>query len=306
MLADPRSEALATRFANQWLRLPDLERLHPDALKYPEHDWTLAQAMERETELLFDTLVREDRSLLELLTADFTFVNERLARHYEIPNISGPSFRRVALTDENRQGLLGHGSILTLTSIADRTSPVQRGKWILEVLLGSPPPPPPPDVEALEATNASSGGRLLSVRERMEEHRSNPACQSCHDVIDPLGLALENFDVTGAWRVKDNGVPVDSTGEMYDGSILDGPAGLRAALLNRSDAFILTFTESLLTYGLGRRVEHTDMPMVRTIVKDAATHDNRLSSFILGIVNSAAFRMNRLEDAGTHTNAVEQ
>ncbi len=306
MLADPRSEALATRFANQWLRLPDLERLHPDALKFPEHDWTLAQAMERETELLFDTLVREDRSLLELLTADFTFVNERLARHYGIPNISGPSFRRVALTDENRQGLLGHGSILTLTSIADRTSPVQRGKWILEVLLGSPPPPPPPDVEALEATNASSGGRLLSVRERMEAHRSNPACQSCHDVIDPLGLALENFDVTGAWRVKDNGVPVDSTGEMYDGSILDGPAGLRAALLNRSDAFMLTFTESLLTYGLGRRVEYTDMPMVRAIIKDAAAHDNHLSSFILGVVNSAAFRMNRLEDAGTPTNAVDQ
>lgn len=306
MLTDPRSVALAERFANQWLRLPDLARLHPDALKYPEYDWTLAQAMERETEMVFDTLIREDRSILELLTADFTFVNERLARHYGIPNISGPGFRRIAVTDENRQGLLGHGSILTLTSVADRTSPVQRGKWILEVLLGNPPPPPPPNVEALEETNASNGGRLLSVRERMEEHRSNPACQSCHDVIDPLGLALENFDVTGAWRMKDSGVPVDATGEMYDGTILDGPAGLKRALLKQSNAFILAFTESLLTYGLGRRVEYTDMPMVRVLIKDAAMEGNRFSAFILGVVRSPAFRMNRFEKVGVHADVVDQ
>ena len=306
LLADPRSLALSERFANQWLRLPDLARLHPDALKYPEYDWTLAQAMERETEMVFDTLIREDRSIFELLTADFTFVNERLARHYDIPNISGPGFRRIAVTDENRQGLLGHGSILTLTSVADRTSPVQRGKWILEVLLGNPPPPPPPDVEALEETNFSIHGRLLSVRERMEEHRANPACQSCHDVIDPLGLALENFDVTGAWRLKDSGVPVDATGEMYDGTILDGPAGLKRALLNQSDAFVLAFTESLLTYGLGRRVEHTDMPMVRALIKDAEMKDNRFSAFILGVVRSPAFRMNRFEKVGVHADAVDQ
>ena len=183
---------------------------------------------------------------------------------------------------------------------------MQRGKWILEVLLGNPPPPPPPDVEALEETDFSIHGRLLSVRERMEEHRANPACQSCHDVIDPLGLALENFDVTGAWRMKDSGVPVDATGEMYDGTILDGPAGLKRALLNQSDAFILAFTESLLTYGLGRRVEHTDMPMVRALIKDAEMEDNRFSAFILGVVRSPAFRMNRFEQVGVHADAVDE
>jgi hypothetical protein len=299
MLADRRSEALAVRFAAQWLRLQDLEKIHPDALLYPQYDQTLAVALRRETELLFDSIVRDDRSVLDLLTADYTFANERVARHYGIPNVTGPEFRRVALSDPNRRGLLGQGSILALTSVADRTSPVQRGKWIMEVLLGSPPPAPPPNVPALEETKGASGGKLLSVRERMEEHRANPACTSCHRVIDPLGLALENFDVTGAWRVRDGDTSVDASGDLYDGTKMDGPGGLRSALLKHADVFLLSFTESLMTYGLGRRVEYFDMPTVRTIVRDAAKADNRMSEFIVGVVKSPAFQMGRLEGEET-------
>jgi hypothetical protein len=297
MVGDPRAEALATRFASQWLRLQDLEKLHPDAILYPYYDATLAQAMKRETELLFLHLIREDRSVLELLTADYSFVNERLARHYRVPNVTGANFRRVALDGvaASRRGLLGQGSILTLTSVANRTSPVQRGKWVMEVLLGSPPPPPPPNVPALEETKAVAQDRVLTVRERMEEHRSNPACTSCHAVIDPIGLALENFDVTGAWRTKDGGAPVDASGELYDGTPIDGPLGLRDALLNRSDAIILSFTESLMTYALGRRVEYYDMPAVRKIVREAAANDHRMSSYVLGVAASTPFRMSRAE-----------
>ena len=293
MIADPRSEALSTRFASQWLRLQDLAKLNPDALRYPLYDARLAVAMKRETELFFDNLVREDRSVLELLTADYTFVNERLAEHYEIPNVTGAAFRRVPLdgVNENRRGVFGHGSILALTSVANRTSPVQRGKWVMEVLLGSPPPPPPPNVPALEETSAVAEDRVLSIRERMEMHRKNPACSSCHAIIDPIGLALENFDVTGAWRLKDESVPIDASGELYDGSLIDGPLGLRDAILNRADAFVATFTESLLTYALGRRVEHYDMPAVRTIARGAAGNEYRMSSFILGVVGSPPFRM---------------
>jgi hypothetical protein len=301
MLADPRSETLATRFAAQWLRLQDLERLHPDALLYPQYDRTLADAMRRETELFFENLIREDRSVFELLTADYTFVNERLARHYGIPGVNGSRFRRVQLGDESRRGLLGHGSILALTSVADRTSPVLRGKWVLEVLLGSPPPPPPPNVPDLAETKTVSGGKLLTVRERLEEHRSNPACTSCHQVIDPIGLALENFDVTGAWRIKDSGAPIDATGELYDGTPLDGPAGLRRALLKRSQTFIRTFTEYLMTFALGRRVEYYDMPTVRAIAREAAANDHRMSSFVLGVVRSPAFQMRRAESPGAVT-----
>jgi mono/diheme cytochrome c family protein len=291
MLADKRSFALSTRFASQWLRLQDLEKIHPDYLLYPQYDDTLAAAMAKETELFFDSVVREDRSLLDLVTADYSFVNERLAIHYRIPNIIGSSFQRVSLPAE-RRGLLGQGSILTLTSVADRTSPVQRGKWVMEVLLGTPPPPPPPNVPALDdSVKATEGGKMLSTRERMEEHRKNPSCNSCHRVIDPLGLALENFDVTGAWRIKDNEVPVDVVGDLYDGTKMEGPAGLRAALLKHSDMFLRSFTESLLTYAVGRRVEYTDMPAIRSIVRDAAKQQNRMSSFILGVVNSPAFRM---------------
>jgi hypothetical protein len=289
LLADPRAEALSTRFAAQWLRLHDVEAMLPDALLYPYYDQTLGQALVRETELFFESVAREDRSVLDLLTADYSFVNERVARHYGIPNVTGNAFRRVPVPDY-RRGLLGHGSVLVLTSVADRTSPVMRGKWVMEVLLGSPPPPPPPNVPPLDATSAAPAGKLLSVRERMEEHRRNPACASCHRVIDPIGLALENFDATGRWRIKDNEVPVDATGVLYDGTKIEGPAGLRSALLKHQDVFLQTFTENLMTYALGRRVEFYDMPTVRAIVREAAKHDHRMSAFVLGIVNSAAFR----------------
>jgi hypothetical protein len=302
MLADRRAEALSTRFARQWLRLQDLDQITPDYLLYPQYDDTLARAMLRETELFFDSIVREDRDVLELLTADYTFVDERLARHYGIPNVTGNAFRRVSVPD-HRRGLLGHGSILTLTSVADRTSPVLRGKWVLEVLFGMPPPPPPPDVPALDdSVKSTHGGRLLSTRERMEEHRKNPSCNSCHRVIDPLGLALENFDVTGAWRIKDNEVAVDSVGDLYDGTKMAGPAGLREALLKHSDMVLRSFTENLLVYALGRRVDYRDMPAVRTIIRDAARNGNRISAYIMGVVNSAAFRMVK---SGVHAHTTD-
>jgi Protein of unknown function (DUF1592)/Protein of unknown function (DUF1588)/Protein of unknown function (DUF1587)/Protein of unknown function (DUF1595)/Protein of unknown function (DUF1585) len=299
MLADPRSEALATRFAAQWFRLQDIDQIKPDALAYPAYDHILAESMRRETELLFNALIHENRPIEEMLTADFTFVNERLAEHYRIPDVSGSDFQRVQLTDPNRRGILGHGSVLMLTSVADRTSPVLRGKWIMEVLLGSPPPPPPPNVPAFDESNATDGGRLLTVRERMEQHRKNPACNSCHRVIDPLGLALENFDVTGAWRIRDNGNPIDPTGDLYDGTKMDGPIALRNAILKHSDAFVLSFTENLMTYALGRRVEFYDMPAVRQIIREAAKNENKMSAFVLGVVKSNAFQMSRAEKVET-------
>ena len=303
MLADPRSESLATRFAGQWLRLQDVEKIRPDALLFPYWDHTLAANLVRETELFFDSLVREDRSALDLLRADYSFVNERVARHYGIPNVMGAEFRRVTMPEE-RRGILGKGSVLLLTSVADRTSPVQRGKWVMEVLLGSPPPAPPPNVPTLEETGGALGGKLLSVRERMEQHRANPACQSCHKVIDPLGLALENFDVTGKWRIKDNEVPVDANGELYDGTKMSGPAGLRKALLKHQDAVLLSFTERLMTYALGRRLQPYDMPTVRRVIRDAARQDYKMSAFILGVINSAPFRMSRVE--GTDTTVADR
>jgi hypothetical protein len=299
MLADRRSEALSTRFAAQWLRLQDIKKNRPDPLLYPQWDDTLADGFRRETELFFDSLVREDRNVLDLLTADYTFVNERIAKHYGIPDVMGHAFRRVTLTDPARRGILGHGSILQLTSVADRTSPVLRGKWVMEVLLGTPPPPPPPNVPDLEQTKGVKEARVLSVRERMEEHRANPSCNSCHRVIDPLGLALENFDPSGKWRIKDGGVAVDPSGVMYDGSKISGPADLRAALLKHSDALLLSFTESLMTYALGRPLEYYDMPAVRAIVRGAAARNNRLSAFVAGVVNSAAFRMAKVPQVET-------
>jgi cytochrome c553 len=290
MLGDPQAEALSTRFAAQWLRLNDVDGMLPDAVLFPYYDRTLGDALVKETELFFDSIVKEDRSVLDLLTADYTFVNERVARHYGIPNVTGNQFRRVQVPDY-RRGLLGQGSILVLTSVADRTSPVMRGKWIMEVLLGSPPPPPPPNVPALEDTKGTANGKVLTVRERMEEHRKNPACASCHRVIDPMGLALENFDVTGRWRIKDAGFPVDAAGVMYDGTKLEGPAGLRAGLLKHQDVFLQTFTENLMTYALGRRMEYTDMPTIRKIVRDAGKNGYRFSGFVNGVVASAAFQM---------------
>jgi len=302
MLADPRAEALATRFASQWLRLQDVRQVRPDHHFYSHWDTTLSDAMVRETELFVASLLRDDRPITELLTADYTFVNERLAKHYGMANVVGSDFRRVTIPDTNRRGLLGQGSVLLLTSIADRTSPVLRGKWVMEVLLASPPPPPPPNVPSLDdSVKSNAGGKLLSTRERMEEHRKNPACNSCHRVIDPLGLALENFDATGAWRARDNGVTIDANGDLYDGTRMEGPAGLRAALLRHSDLIKLSFTESLMTYGLGRRVEPFDLPTVRRIVADAGRQGDRLSAFILGVVKSPAFQMGRVEDETTTT-----
>jgi len=297
MLADPRAESLSTRFASQWLRLQDVEKIHPDALLFPGFDNELATSYKRETELFFDSIVREDRNVLDVITADYTFVNERIARVYHMPNIIGENFRRVTVPDE-RRGIFGQGSMLMQTAVADRTSPVQRGKWIMEVMLGSPPPPAPQDPAPppLDETKAATaGGKPLSTRERMEEHRKNPACASCHKVIDPLGLALDNFDTLGAWRIKDNGVAIDANGVLYDGTKMNGPADLRAALLNHSEALIRNFTDNLMSYGLGRRIEYYDQPSIRAITKKAAQNGNRFSSFVLGIVNSPAFQMSTAE-----------
>ena len=295
MLADPRAESLATRFASQWLRLQDLEKIHPDAQLYPYYDNTLAEAMDRETELLFHNIVQEDKNIFDLLTADYTFVNERLARHYGLPDVTGPHFREVPIADANRRGLLGHGSILMMTSHANRTSPVLRGKWVMEVLLGSPPPPPPPNIPAFEETDAATDGRELTTRERMEQHRANPSCRSCHNVIDPIGLALDNFDVTGAWRIKENGMEIDASGQLYDGSPINGPADLRNAILSRPSVFVRTFARNMMAYALGRRVEYFDMPTIREIEEDASENGYKMSSFIIGVVQSAAFRMSKVE-----------
>ncbi|MEZ5294674.1 MAG: DUF1592 domain-containing protein [Vicinamibacterales bacterium] len=301
LLADPRSEALASRFASQWLRLQDLRQLRPEFTAYPLFDETLRDAMREETVRFVDSIVREDRPVLDLLTADYSFVNERLARHYGLEGVSGEGFTRVSLPPY-RRGLLGQASILTLTSVANRTSPVLRGKWVMEVLLGTPPPPPPPNVPTLdESVTSASAGRQLSTRQRMEEHRKSPACSSCHKVIDPLGLALDNFDVIGGWRTKDNQVPVDSAGDFYDGSRMEGPMGLQRALLAHSDMVLRSFTERLMTYALGRRLEYTDMPAVRAIVDDAARADHRFSAYVLGVVRSQAFQMSAPDDVRATT-----
>jgi mono/diheme cytochrome c family protein len=300
LLADPRSESLSKRFARQWLRLGDVEGVLPDAVAYPYFDRTLGDAFIKESELFFDSLVREDRSILDLITADYTFVNERIARHYGIPNVTGNHFRRVTLPAE-RRGITTHGSVLVLTSVADRTSPVMRGKWVMEVLMGSPPPPPPPGVPLFSDTKGEAAGRVLTVRERMEEHRKNPQCTSCHRVIDPLGLALENFDVTGKWRIKDAGMPVDPTGTLYDGTPMTGPEGLRAALLKHQDVFLLSFTESLMTYALGRRVEAADMPAVRKLIRDAGKRNYKVSAFVQALATSPVFTHGRAADAATTT-----
>jgi hypothetical protein len=297
MLRDPRSETLSTRFAAQWLRLQDIYLVQPDAFWFPNFDHQLADAMRRETELFFDNLVREDRSIMDLFAADYTFVNERLARHYGIPNVAGDRFRRVSYVDDTRRGLLGHGSVLVLTSLANRTSPVLRGKWVMEALLGTPPPPPPPDVPDLDETATAQGGRLLTTRERLEMHRANPTCNACHRFMDPLGLALDNFDVTGKWRIRENGVHLDTRGQMWDGTPVESPADVRRALLDLRELLVRNFAENLMAYALGRRIEPYDMPTIRAIARQAATRDYRLSTFVLGIVNSAAFQMQKAEEA---------
>ena len=289
MLDDPRADALVTNFAGQWLSLRNAAAVRPDEDLFPDFGEDLRQGFRRETELLFDAVLREDRSVVELLSADYTFVNERLALHYGIPDVRGSRFRRVALDDPGRGGLLGHGSVLTVTSHANRTSPVVRGKWVLENILGTPPPPPPADVPALEATTA---GRALTMREAMEQHRANPVCASCHRVMDPLGLALEPFDAVGRRRTPNQTkVPTDLTGVLPDGTVFDGPAGLKAALLARPERFVATVTEKLLTYAVGRGVEHYDAPTVRAVTRAAADDDYRLTTLILGVVRSTPFRM---------------
>jgi mono/diheme cytochrome c family protein len=289
MLADPRADALVINFAGQWLYLRNIRGMAPDKNEFPDFDDNLRQAFQRETELFFQSIVREDRSVVDLLTADYTFVNERLARHYGIPNIYGSQFRRITVTDDARRGLLGQGSILLVTSHADRTSPVVRGKWILDNVLGTPPPPPPTTVPPLK--DKDDDGTPHSVRERMEEHRSNPACASCHKVMDPIGFSLENFDAVGAWRVRDAAGPIDASGQLADGTAVDGVVTLRRAILKRPDVFVGTMTEKLLTYALGRGLAYSDMPVVRDIVRQADRDGLRFSSIVLGVVNSAPFQM---------------
>jgi hypothetical protein len=297
MLADRRSQALVDNFAYQWLRLQSVKEADPDGGLFPQFSRNLGESMTAETKLLFESIMREDRSIVDLLTADYTFVDEVLAKHYGIPNIQGSTFRRVAVTDPNRIGLLGHGSILTLTSYANRTSPVIRGKYVMEVLLGVAPPPPPADVPAL-AENVENQ-KALPVRERLAEHRRNPACASCHNMMDPIGLALENFNAVGLWRAHDSGAPVDPSGQMYDGTRLEGPASLRHALLNRTGSFVGSFTQSLLSYGLGRLIDYRDMPAVRAIEREATASGYRFSSFVLGIVKSVPFQMRQADEALT-------
>jgi hypothetical protein len=295
MLVDPRSQSLTNTFAYQWLHLANLKEWSPDLFLFPDFDRTLSMSAIKETEMLFDSVMREDRNLTDLLTANYTFVNERLAKHYGMPNILGDRFRRVTLTDPNRYGLLGEAGILMLTSYANRTSPVQRGKYVLEVLLGSPPPNPPKDVPPFKEVGLND--KPQSVRERLEEHRKNPACNSCHAMMDPIGFSLENFDAVGLWRVNDGGFKIDATAKMFDGSKLNGPVSLRQAILGHQEAFIASFTESMLAYGLGRVIDYRDMPFARGVEKEAAKNDNRFSSFVLGIVKSPPFQMRRAEEA---------
>ncbi|MDG2283695.1 MAG: DUF1592 domain-containing protein, partial [Longimicrobiales bacterium] len=293
MLADARSEALATRFAAQWLRLDDLDKVHPDRLLYPDFHQRLAEDLRTETELFFANLVREDGNVFDLFTADYSYMNERVARHYGIEGVIGADFRRVPYVDDNRRGLLGHASILTLTSVAGRTSPVLRGKYVMEVLMGTPPPPPPPNIPTLEETEGAADGRMLTTRERMEQHRANPTCNACHSFMDPIGLALDSYDVTGRWRIRENGMALDTRGELYDGTPVTSPVSLNEALMSRPTVLVRNFTQNLMAYGLGRRVEHYDQPTVREIVREAEDNEWRLSSFVLGVVQSGAFQMQR-------------
>jgi mono/diheme cytochrome c family protein len=296
MLADRRADAMVANFAGQWLQLRNLRASIPDQNDFPDFDDNLRQAFRRETELLFQSVMREDRSVLDLLTADYTFVNERLARHYRIPSVYGSHFRRVPVADEARRGLLGHGSILLLTSHPDRTSPVLRGKWILDNLLGTPPPPAPANVPALEE---SAGTTPRTVREQMEIHRKNPSCASCHRMMDPLGLALENFDAVGAWRRRDAGITIDASSELIDGTRIDGVTGLRQALLARRELFVSRLSEKMLTYAVGRGLTFHDRPVVRAMVRDAARQQYRFSAIVMSVVNSQPFRMRARSPSGS-------
>ncbi|MBF8305661.1 MAG: hypothetical protein HW398_849, partial [Acidobacteria bacterium] len=292
MLADSRSKALVENFVGQWLGLRKLETVSPDPRVFPDFDDNLREALEQQTMLFAESIAREDRSVLDFLRADYTFLNERLARHYGIPNVYGNSFRRVTLQEESRKGLLGQGSVLTVTSYSNRTSPTLRGKWVLENILGAPPPPPPPNVPFLKE-DPGTGGKRLTMRERMSQHRTNPACAVCHARMDPLGFALDNFDAIGRWRDTEGSTPVDPSGVLPDGTKFTGPAELRKILMVQNQEFARTVSEKLLQYALGRGVEYYDEPVVRQIVRQAAPSDYRWSSLVLGIVKSIPFQMRR-------------
>ena len=301
MLADPRADALVDNFFDRWLELHKIRNVAPDPTIFAAFDENLRDAMQRETELFLSSQLREDRSVVDLLRANYTFINERLAQHYGIPEIYGNHFRRVTLSDNQRAGLIGKASILTLTSYSNRTSVVTRGKWVLERVLGSPPPPPPPDVPALRE-NGEGGVPPTSQRQRMEAHRQNPACAVCHRAMDPLGFSLENFDGIGRWRTTDDpsipgqpGPVIDASGVMPDGSRFEGPDGLRQLLLDRQREFVRTLTERLLTYALGRRLEYYDRPVVRQVMREAAGREYRWSDVILGIVKSTPFQLRSVE-----------
>ena len=297
MLADPRSEALSSRFAAQWLRLQDVDKVRPDAFWFPDYDQQLSDAMQTETKLFFNSIVKDDRSMLELFSANYTFVNERLARHYGMANVAGSSFRRVLYPDTTRSGLLGHGSVLVQTSLANRTSPVLRGKWVMEVLIGMPPPPPPPNIPTLDETAEAQDGRQLTTRERVEMHRQNPTCNTCHQYMDPIGMSLDNFDVTGKYRYRENAMLLDTRGNLYDGTPVGSETELVRALLRRPIPLVRSFTENLMAYALGRRVEDYDQPAVRAITRHAQSKGYKMSSFITSVVHSSAFRSKRAEFA---------
>jgi len=298
MMSDPRSESLIKNFVGQWLFLRNIARIAPDTTTFPTFDENLRQAMEKETELLVESQVKEDHSVSDLLTSDYTFLNQRLAEHYGIKGVYGNEFRRVKLDDPKRFGLLGQASILAVTSYPNRTAPTIRGKWVLEQLLGTPPPPPPPNVPSLKE-DAST--QKLTMRQRMEAHRVNPACAACHKMMDPLGFALDNFDGIGGWRdsTGPGSGPIDSSGSLPDGTAFNGPDGLRDVLMKKRDMFLETFTERLLTYALGRGVEEYDYPVIRKIVRDASADNQKWSSIILNIVNSTPFQMRRVKDGNS-------
>jgi hypothetical protein len=300
LLADSKSKSLVTNFAFQWLKIRNIDEIDPDAFQFPNFDESLRDAFKREMELFVESIVREDRSVVDLLTANYTFVNERLALHYGIPNIRGDRFRRVTLEDSNRWGLLGKGGVLMVTSYPNRTAPVLRGAWILENISGTPPSPPPPDVEGFKENKG--GEKAKTVREIMEQHRAKPSCNACHGVMDPLGFALENFDAIGAWRAKDvdAGTPIDASGKLVDGTAVNGPNDLRQALLKHPEQFAQTVTEKLMTFALGRSVEYFDMPTIRKIVRDAAKDNYKFSSIVLGIAKSAPFEMRKLEKVSSN------
>jgi hypothetical protein len=302
MLADPKADALDSNFAGQWLYLRNLRNKQPNSFQFPDFDDDLRRAMITEVELFFRSVMDEDRNVLDLMTADYTFVNERLARHYGIPNVYGSQFRRVTLADDARRGLLGKGAILMATSHAHRTSPVLRGKWVLENIIGVSPAPPPDNVPTLN--DEQHPDKPKSVREQLEQHRASPVCAQCHRVLDPIGFAMENFDAVGAWRTKDGGTlgdTINASGQLADGTKLDGVVSLRNALVREPDTFVRTMTEKLLTYAVGRGLVPTDMAVVRSIAREAAANNYRFSSLVLGIVHSVPFQMRTAGDQAQNT-----